>query len=355
MGEQQPLNLVQFHDYMRLYAGTTQGVFKVNADNGIVTRLGPLDTSVEKVAVQGDTILAAITPDYGTLMRGALHPSQGRGVMRSTDAGRHWVPCGGVLEDAQVTALAWGAGSFIAGTDPASILHSYDLGATWAEGTPLSGLPGASRWGFPRPPHTAHVMTIVPHPTHSMVLYAGIEVGGVVMSSDGGCNWHEIGATDPTATVHPAVHGLAVCPGAPHVVYAATPDGVFLSETAGATWVARSSTLDPLYCRPITVHQTDPDIAITVATPGASGFFGREAHRTGAKVMRTVDRGVNWLPVQGLPEHFQPTPALVADPLMPGRFFLPLFSGELYVSTDDGATWELLVEGIPTILGMIAA
>jgi hypothetical protein len=38
-----------------------------------------------------------------------------------------------------------------------------------------------------------------------------------------------------------------------------------------------------------------------------------------------------------------------------GRFFLPLFSGELYVSTDDGATWELVVEGIPTILRLIAA
>ena len=71
--------------------------------------------------------------------------------------------------------------------------------------------------------------------------------------------------------------------------------------------------------------------------------------------MRTVDRGLTWTPVQGLPVHFQPTPALVADPLVTGRFFLPLFSGELYVSTDDGATWELLVEGIPTILRLIAA
>ena len=340
---------------MRLYAGTTQGVFKVNPDNGIVTRLGPLDTSVEAVAVQGDTILAAITPDYGMPMRAPLHPSHGRGVMRSTDSGRHWAPCGGLLDGAQVTALAWGAGGFIAGTDPASILHSYDLGATWAEGTPLSGLAGASRWDYPLPPHTAHVMMIVPHPTRSMIQYAGIEVGGVVMSSDGGCNWHEIGATDPSASVHPDIHGLAICPGAPHVMYAATPDGIYVSETAGATWGSRSNTLDPLYCRAVAAHQTDPDMAITVATWGASGFFGREAHRTGARVMRTVDRGLTWTQVQGLPEHFQPTPALVADPLVTGRFFLPLFSGELYVSTDDGATWELLVEGIPTILRLIAA
>ncbi len=340
---------------MRLFLGTTQGAFRVNPDRGIVTRLGPLETSVEAIAVKGDVIVAAITPDYGMPMRAPLMPRPRPGAMRSIDGGLRWTPCGGVLEGAAVTALAWAAGGFVAGIDPAAILHSYDDGATWAEGAPLRNLPGAGRWSYPLPPHSAHVMAFLPHPTRSTVLYAGIEVGGLVMSPDGGCTWTVVGAGTPGLAVHPDIHGLATSVAAPHVIYAATPDGIHVSETAGATWESRSDGLDRLYCRPVAVHPDDPDIAVTVATHGAPGFFGRDATRTGARTYRTTDRGRTWAPVTGLPEAFQPVPGLVADPDVPGRFFLAMFSGEVFVSADAGATWDLLTEGIPTPLRMIAA
>jgi photosystem II stability/assembly factor-like uncharacterized protein len=198
-------------------------------------------------------------------------------------------------------------------------------------------------------------MDILPHPTREAVLYAGIEVGGLVMSADRGCNWAPIGATVPDQAIHPDVHGLAVCAASPHVMYAATPDGVYVSETAGATWESRSHRLDPLYCRPIVVHPADPDVAVTVATHGAPGFFGRDAARTGARVFRTVDRGHTWAPVAGVPDAFQPTPGLVADRDVPGRFFMATFSGEVYASDDDGATWRVHAEGLPATFRMIAA
>ena len=340
---------------MRLFLGTRYGVFRVNPDNGFVTRLGPLDTSVESVAVHGNVIVAAITPDYGLPLREALGPTHRPGAMRSLDGGLRWAPCGGALAGVSVTALAWGAGGFVAGTDPAEILHSYDEGATWTQGAPLSALPGAEHWAYPLPPETAHVMDIVPHPTRSTVLYAGIEVGGLVMSGDSGCNWAEIGHTVAGQTIHPDVHGLAICAAAPHVIYAATPDGVFVSETAGATWESRSVGLDPLYCRPIAVHPADPDIAVTVATHGASGFFGKDASRTGARVLRTADRGRSWQAGLGVPEAFQATPGLVADPEVPGRYFMATFSGEVYASEDGGAVWHLHAEGLPATFRMIAA
>ena len=246
----------------------------------------------------------------------------------------------------------------LAGTDPAGILQSYDDGATWTMGAPLSALPGAEHWAYPLPPGTAHVMDIVPHPTRSTVVYAGIEVGGMVMSGDSGCNWSAIGSSVAGVEVHPDIHGLAICRAAPHVMYAATPDGVFLSETAGATWESRSDGLDPLYCRPIAVHPNDPDVAVTVATHGATGFFGKEATRTGARVLRTSDRGRSWIPgrvPEGVSEAFAPTPAVVADPTEPGRFFLATFSGEVWVSVDGGASWAMHAEGLPAIFRMIAA
>lgn len=340
---------------MRLFLGTRYGVFRVNPDNGFVTRLGPLDVSVESVAVRDKVIIAAVTPDYGLPMREALGPTHRPGAMRSLDGGIRWSPCGGALAGASVTALAWGAGGFIAGTDPAEIFHSYDQGATWTQGARLSALPGAEHWAYPLPPGTAHVMDILPHPTRSTVLYAGIEVGGLVMSADSGCNWASIGSAVARQAIHPDIHGLATCASFPHVMYAASPDGVYVSESAGATWESRSSGLDPLYSRPIAVHPSDPDIAVTVATHGASGFFGKDAARTGARVLRTTDRGQTWTVSSGLPELFQPTPGLVADPESPGRFFMATFSGEVYVSDNSGAAWRLHASGLPATFRMIAA
>jgi photosystem II stability/assembly factor-like uncharacterized protein len=340
---------------MRLFLGTRHGVFRVNPDNGLVTRLGPLDTSVESVAVHGEVIIAAVTPDYGLPMRAALGPSHRAGAVRSLDSGIRWTPCAGALAQASVTALAWGGGGFIAGTDPAGILHSYDAGATWTEGAPLRALPGAEHWGYPLPPWTAHVMDILPHPQRSTVVYVGIEVGGLAISVDSGCNWSAIGTAVSGQTIHPDVHGIAICASSPHVMYAATPDGVYVSETSGAAWEARSHGLEPLYCRPIAVHPGDPDVAVTVVAHGAAGFFGKEAMRSGARVLRTADRGRTWAPASGLPDVFAPTPGLIADPEAPGRFFMATFSGEVFASDDGGAIWRLHAEGLPSIFRMIAA
>src|SRR5439155_20916388 len=114
--------------------------------------------------------------------------------------------------------------------------------------------------------------------------------------------------------------------------------------------------LEPLYCRPIVVHQQDPDVAVVAATNGASGFFGIPAERTGGAVFRTEDAGRQWQHVhEGLPEPLHPTPAMAADPRQPGRFYLPLFSGEVFSTDDAGRTWRELARGLPPILRALVA
>src|SRR4051794_8884874 len=127
-----------------LYLSTTQGIFRVNPQTGIVARLGPLDTSTESLAVAGPTensgaagsdghiLVAAITPDYGLPMRRPLAPSPHQGALRSTDSGRTWSPIPS-LAGQQITALAAGSSLIthhslllFAGTDPAEILVSAD-------------------------------------------------------------------------------------------------------------------------------------------------------------------------------------------------------------------------------------
>jgi photosystem II stability/assembly factor-like uncharacterized protein len=341
-----------------LYLSTTEGVVRVNGETGAVTRLGPEGTSTESLAVAGDVIVAAVTPDYGLPMRNPLRPVDHPGAVRSENGGQDWAPLETGLAGEQVTALAAlvaggaeragsTAGAFIAGTDPAELLVSQDAGDSWARGQSLREMPGYADWSYPLPPHTPHIMVIVPHPTRADTVYAGVEVGGIVRTDDGGATWRTTGEG-----CHPDIHGIAVCPAAPDVVYASTPQGVYVSEDGGERFSQRIDGLDPLYCRPIAVDPADPDVAVVVATNGASGFFGIAAERTGGALFRTADRGATWQQVTaGLPQPLAPTPTLVVDGgQTPARFYLPLFSGEVYVSDDGGASWRPLVGGLPPIL-----
>jgi photosystem II stability/assembly factor-like uncharacterized protein len=337
-----------------LYLSTTRGVYRVDPATGAAAALGPADTSAEALAVAGEALVAAVTPDYGLPMRDPLRPQAQRGAVRSVDGGRTWAQVADGLAGTQVTALAAAGGTLVAGTDPAELLVSRDGGATWRQGQSLREMPGYDRWTYPLPPHTPHVMVIVPHPAEPDVLYAGIEVGGVVRSDDGGATWRVVGSRAP-GDVHPDIHGLAFCAGAPHVGYAATPAGVYITEDAGERWTPRNEGLAPRYCRPIVAHPQEPDVAVVVATHGASGFFGIPAERTGGAVFRTEDRGRTWRRVSaGLPDALAPTPAMAADPHAPGRFYLPLFSGAVYVTDDAGLTWRLLAAGLPPLLRAVA-
>ena len=343
-----------------LYLSTTQGVFRVDPDTGKAAPLGPRYTSVEALAVAGDTIAAAVTPDYGVPMRDPLRPSHRQGAVRSTDGGRTWSPVDG-LTGQQVTALASVNGGFAAGTDPAELLVSADAGKTWTRGQSLREMPGYERWTYPGVPHTPHVMLIAPHPREVSTLYAGIEVGGIVCSTDCGATWRVIGDGSGGGNgggnggVHPDIHGIAISPNAPSVIYAATPQGVYSSSDGGETWHQRNEGLERRYCRPVVVHQEDPDVAVVVGTHGASGFFGIPAARTGGAVYVTTNRGKTWQHVaRGLPEPLQPTPSMVADVQHAGVFYLPLFSGQLFVTSDAGASWQELAAGLPPILRAVA-
>jgi photosystem II stability/assembly factor-like uncharacterized protein len=344
-----------------LYLSTTQGIVRIDPETGQVARLGPDGVSTEALAVAGDVILAAVTPDYGLPMRQPLRPAGRRGMLRSADGGRTWSPVAGPLAGQQITALAAASAGTataprcLAGTDPAELFVSTDGGVSWEQGQSLREMPGYERWSYPLPPHTPHVMAIVPHPVEPDVIYAGIEVGGIVRTRDGGRTWQVIGDR-PGAAVHPDIHGLAICPAAPSVIYAATPQGVYYSSDGGERWERRIDGLDPLYCRPIVTHQEEPDVAVVVVTHGASGFFGIAPERTGGAVFRTEDAGRTWSPVsRGLPAVLQPTPAIAPDPRRPGRFYLPLFSGDVYVTDDGGATWQELARGLPPILRAVTA
>ena len=140
----------------------------------------------------------------------------------------------------------------------------------------LQNISGYDTWTYPLPPHTPHVMWFAAHPQDRSRLLAGIEVGGLVHTADGGRSWSLVGEG-----INPDIHGLAIAPSQPEVVWAATPAGIYRSEDDGTHFRECNAGLPRRYARPIAVDCADDRVAYTVVTHTARGFFGIPAAETG--------------------------------------------------------------------------
>src|SRR5919202_6625941 len=144
------------------------------------------------------------------------------GLFRSSDGGRSWERLSGVSHP-RVTAVALSPidGALYAGTEPSSLFVSRDGGGSWQELEGLKNLPSAPTWSFPPRPWTSHVRAIAPGHTDPNLLVAGIELGGVVRSADGGFSWQ-----DQRPGAYADCHALATHVSAPATLYEAAGGGV---------------------------------------------------------------------------------------------------------------------------------
>jgi len=118
--------------------------------------------------------------------------TQGEGVLCSYDFGATWQPAG--LPGQVVKALAISPhdpGTIFAGVKPAGLHVSQDAGKTWTELAGFQRIPNRWWWFSPAEPPDwrPYVMALTVSPTNPNVILAGIELGGVVRSEDGGLTW----------------------------------------------------------------------------------------------------------------------------------------------------------------------
>ena len=106
----------------------------------------------------------------------------------------------------------------------------------------LRELPSEPQWSYPGRPWTHHVRTIALHPTDADTLLVGIELGGVMRSTDGGATWADHNPQAPRDA-----HQMATHPLVPDRVYEAAGDGIARSEDGGATWTHVEAGLDRGY------------------------------------------------------------------------------------------------------------
>ena len=221
-------------------------------------------------------------------------------------------------------------GAVYAGTEPSALYRSDDGGESWRELTALLELPSQPTWSFPPRPWTSHVRWIAPSPHDAALLLVGIELGGLMRSTDGGETWH-----DHRPGAQRDVHSLAWHPHVRGRAYEAGGGGAAWSEDAGETWQPADEGRDRHYTWSVAVDSDDAELWYVSASTGPFAAHGRGDPQ--ARIYRR--RNGSWEPLAGgLSDPLKAMPyALLA---YDSRLFAGLGDGTIWASGDRGDTWQ---------------
>ena len=322
--------------------GTVDGVFLLEsktAENWFLVH-----RALEGIFVSGLTQL-----ESGALVA-ATH---GCGVARSDDGGRSWrfVNAGITQFDAWAirSGRLCGEEVLIAGTMPACLFISRDGGENWRELTALRDVEGCGRWFFPPPPHQAHVKEIV---IQGNRLYAGIEVGALLVSEDGGESFRSLPVDPEPAEID--MHRIAVHPDRPgRLIVSNGLVGMMESHDDGATW-DRSSFGDCLnYPEPMVIHPDQPDLVFVGGGVGWPPHWYRLGRARG-RIARSRDGGKSWsLLLGGLPNGQRAMwGGLTLEAWHNGyAVYTADTDGQVFASRDGGDNWVMIAEVAPVSKG----
>ncbi|HET9213234.1 MAG TPA: hypothetical protein VFN93_00650 [Gaiellaceae bacterium] len=303
--------------HTRLYAATGDSVARLDrAGDGWTVSTALVGTGAQCLAVD---------PADGNRLYAGLREG---GVRRSADGGATWVDS--ELPASGVFSLAVAAdGAVYAGTEPSALYRSDDGGANWRELSSLLELPSQPTWSFPPRPWTSHVRWVAPSPHDPDVLLVGIELGGLMRSTDGGETWH-----DHRPGAERDVHSLAWHPTARGRAYEAGGGGAAWSEDGGDTWQAADEGRDRHYTWSVAVDPDDPELWYVSASTGP--FAAHGGGDAQARIYRRRNGG--WTALDGgLPD---PLPMPYVLVTTGDRLYAGLADGQLWESGDRGDSWQ---------------
>lgn len=298
-----------------------------------------------------------------TIYAGGGNPWFGPGVWRSDDLGATWSHSGAGLtygEGGPPIGTIWhitaAHGTLYAGADPAGLFRSHDQGQTWEHMQGLRDHPSRPNWQAGYGGLCLH--SIVAHPTDPARLWVAISAVGTFYSADAGATWTPRNqgvraefAPERYPEFGQCVHKLLLAADGEQL-YQQNHCGVYRSADGGAHWDEITEGLPSDFGFPLALHPRDPQTLYVVPLNGAEQ--GRVVPDGRMAVWRSKDRGVSWTVLtEGLPgEHAYLgvlREGMAVDTLDPAGIYVGTSTGQVFGSSNEGASWQQLCTNLPPI------
>lgn len=264
----------------------------------------------------------------------AAHPARAGELLAGTDSGIYrldiasgkWTHLPSPMDDLCIWSVVRSPHDpdvILAGTRPPAMFRSTDGAKTWERvNAPLpETCPAVLK---PR------VTQIVFDPDDPRLVFAGLEIGGVWRSTDGGKSFQNM----PQGLVSDDVHGLAVVRNGSRLVYATTNKGLHISRNDGNSWTMQPLDTPNQYTRGVVPRADGSGFVLLCNGDGPPGSWG--------KLMRSRDYGAHWEDTK-LPAKLESSAWCVAtNAADPKLIFAATALGQYFRSQDGGENWTAL-------------
>jgi photosystem II stability/assembly factor-like uncharacterized protein len=254
------------------------------------------------------------------------------GLHISDDNGMTWKLLDFPINGSQIWSIAFDPSDkdvILVGTKPPAVFRSGDGGKRWekldADFPPRCPIP----IGPPR------VLALVFDPTDRRSIWAGVEVGGIFHSADGGESWDKLPPLGGTETGLD-IHGIAISAGSPKKVLVTTPRGIWTSVDEGQSWAHHGFRFagqdHGAYTRGVAVKAGDPDV---IFVGNGNVVFGDKG-----ELERSTDGGRTWatMPLPAPPN--STVYGFATNRADPDTILANTLYGYIYMTRDGGDSWR---------------
>ncbi len=336
----------------RIYVGTEAGIVTLQSSDGHAWN--PESEALKSWEVS----TVAVDP---TNPNRVLAGTRGDGVWLSEDCGKSWrKPCYGKPGPGKVRSLAIdprNPSRVYAGCEPIDLFVSEDFGTSWERLPSIWDVPYVATVTYPVATVEPHVRDIAIDPNDSNTIYAALQVGYLLKSTDGGRTW-----TLLNKDLDCDVHTIVIDPSDTNRITVATGGGdsrkgnvkgraLYASADGGATWGPAAMEFEQEYSVPLVMSPGDPNVLFSALAHGNPNQWRRNEKGADSLLIRSRDGGASWESVGhgagGLGRQFPE--AIVIDRANPNRVYAGFRSGDFIASDDGGTSWSEVDVKTPSV------